>query len=214
MDKVSISNWLTELLAFDSILSKGKWLFPAKNRRTSTKNKKLTPKMYLATHSFKITWHDTDVPSLPPLYPSFGKLAQIDRIEARIRHCNNCSLVSSQFPKHRCQAWREPKLERSEIRAVRRMFHDLNSVLCENCSSYWKYADVCYHGGGCISSSILLLFQWCTWTKFSKHHNKLGVGTDSLFLSLISGWDNMSINDSTFVKKKKKKWRESLCRQI
>ncbi len=84
---------------------------------------------------FKITttWHDTFVPFLPPLHPSFGKLAGIDRIEVRISRCKNYFIgVKFGSLKHIFQAQKESKNAKGEVRAVPGMHYDLNPVVCEN----------------------------------------------------------------------------------
>ncbi len=161
---------------FDRILSKGKWLDHSKNRCTYlTKNKKSIPKIYSAIHSFKITttWDDTFVLSLPPLCPYFAKIGPIDRIEVRIRCCNNSFTgVKFRSRKGKFQGWKEPKITRSEVRTVRGSPWIRSCPLWETLSSYWKYVVAYYRSRGWISSSIpVFFFQWCVWTKFSEPHS-------------------------------------------
>ncbi len=87
-------------------------------RRPRQKTRIRSKNVFGHTLFFKITTtlRDTFVPSLSPLHPYFGKLAQIARIEVRICHCNNWFIgVKSRSLKHEFWAQKEPKIAQGEV---------------------------------------------------------------------------------------------------
>ncbi len=105
---------------------------------------------------------------------------------------NDCFInVESLSPKFRFRAVQEPKITRGRVKAVRGMFHDTDSAICEK--------GACYRGGGWFFfNSGLFFINVCkqSFQNFTIIH-----GTDNSFLSFTRGWNHVPINDSTFVKR-------------
>ncbi len=142
-------------------------------------------------------WLNRFVLSLPPLYPHVDKLAQINEIEVRICLCNNCFIVSNFNP--RTTGWSQGYKKEAPWPQA--------NALWEILWSYWKYVGACYCSGGWIFSSIQVFF-FSDVCKQRFQNLTIILGIDSPFLSLTSGWDHMSLNDSILATKKKKKRRD------